>query len=124
MNKICITGRLTADPETRSYKTKDGAQGVACNFSLAVNGMRENEVDFFRCSCFGKAAELIAQYCSKGDKLTVHGSIHFSTYTNKDGMEIYTHTVNVDGFEFMSRPREEESGNRQTSQRRYSSPRR
>lgn len=107
MNQLQIIGRFTADPDIREF-TKDGDTNTCANFTLAVPGRKkEDPADFFRCAAWGSAADLIGKYCHKGDKLAVSGRISFYSYTNKDGVTVYTHTVTVEHFDFMSRPAEQ-----------------
>lgn len=70
MNSISIIGRLTRDPE--QVATKGGTEMTT--FSIAVDG-RKDEVDFFDCKSFGKTAELVAQYKSKGEQVGVTGRL-------------------------------------------------
>lgn len=103
MNQLHIIGRFTADPKIREFSNADGTNTCA-NFTLAVPGRKKDDpADFFRCTAWGSAAELIGKYCHKGEKLAVTGSISFYSYTNKDGVQIYTHSVTVEHFDFMSR---------------------
>ena len=101
MNKIVLLGRLTRDIELRQA----GETNVA-NFSLAVNRTfhRDNEpdVDFFNCVAFGKRAETLAKYVHKGNQLAVEGHVQIGQYTNKDGANVKTFDVIIDGFDFIS----------------------
>ena len=100
MNKIVLLGRLTKDIELRQA----GETSVA-NFSLAVNRTfhRDNEpdVDFFNCVAFGKRAETLAQYIHKGNQLAIEGHVQIGSYTNKDGANVKTFDVMIDGFDFI-----------------------
>lgn len=103
MNKLYIVGRFTADPEIREVDVK-GETRALTKFTLAVPGRQKDEpADFFHCTAWGGAAELIGKYCRKGDKLALCGSIRLYTYTDKDGCRVNAHDVNVETFDFMSR---------------------
>ena len=105
MNQLHIIGRFTAEPDIREFSNEGGANTCA-NFTLAVPGRKKDApADFFKCTAWGSAAELIGKYGHKGEKLAVSGSISFFSYTNPDGAQIYTHSVTVEHFEFMSAPR-------------------
>lgn len=107
MNQLHIIGRFTAEPVI-SVAPGESETRTVCNFTLAVPGRKKDDpADFFRCSAWGAAAELLSKYCHKGDKLAVSGSISFYSYTNKDGVTVYTHSVTVEHFDFMSRPAEQ-----------------
>ena len=100
MNKIVLLGRLTRDIELRQA----GETSVA-NFSLAVNRTFkrdcEPDCDFFNCVAFGKRAETLAQYVHKGNQLAIEGHVQMGQYTNKDGANVKTFDVMVDGFDFI-----------------------
>lgn len=100
MNKIVLLGRLTRDIELRQA----GETSVA-NFSLAVNRTfkrdGEPDADFFNCVVFGKRAETLAQYVHKGNQLAIEGHVQIGQYTNKDGVNVKTFEVMVDGFDFI-----------------------
>ena len=66
MNKVILVGRLTRDPELRF--AAETSKAVA-RFSLAVTRQfKRNEADFINCVAFGKQAETIAQYLTKGSQ--------------------------------------------------------
>lgn len=100
MNKIILLGRLTRDIELRQA----GETSVA-NFSLAVNRTfkrdGEPDADFFNCVALGKRAETLAQYVHKGNQLAIEGHVQMGQYTNKDGVNVKTFDVMVDGFDFI-----------------------
>ena len=99
MNKVVLIGRLTKDPELR-YAQGNGT--AVCRFTLAVNRpFKKDETDFINCISFGKAAETITQYMTKGRQLAVTGSIRTGSYDAQDGTKRYTTDVAVDGFEFV-----------------------
>lgn len=82
-NKIILVGRLTRDPET-----KFAASGTqVTSFSLAVDRdypKDSNEADFIRISTFGKTAEFVAQYMTKGRLVLVEGQLRINKW-EKDG---------------------------------------
>jgi len=105
MNKVILMGRLTRDPEVR-YSAGDNAMAIA-RFSLAVDrrrrangGADEQTADFINCVSFGKQAEFAEKYLRKGTKLLVTGRIQTGSYTNKDGVKVYTTDVVVEEQEF------------------------
>lgn len=105
MNKVILMGRLTRDPEVR-YSAGDNAMAIA-RFSLAVDrrrranaGADEQTADFINCVSFGRQAEFAEKYLRKGTKLVVTGRIQTGSYTNKDGVKVYTTDVVVEEQEF------------------------
>lgn len=104
MNKVILMGRLTKDPEVR-YSQGENAMAIA-RYTLAVdrrfgrgNG-EENSADFIGCVAFGKGGEFAEKYLHKGTKILVTGRIQTGSYTNKDGVKIYTTDVVVEDQEF------------------------
>lgn len=105
MNRVIITGRLTADPKV-TYSTGDKPTCIA-KFNLAVDRKykRDGEpnADFINCTAFGKTAELVEKYVVKGSKVGVEGHIQTGSYTNKDGQKVYTTDVMAEAIEFLER---------------------
>ena len=103
MNKVILMGRLTRDPEVR-YSQGESAMAIA-RYTLAVdrrfnrNG-DENTADFINCVAFGRAGEFAEKYFHKGIKIAVTGRIQTGSYTNKDGVKVYTTEVVVEDQEF------------------------
>ncbi len=103
MNKVILMGRLTRDPEIR-YSQGDNAMAIA-RYTLAVdrrfnrNG-DENSADFIGCVAFGKSAEFAERYLHKGTKIVATGRIQTGSYTNRDGVKVYTTDVVVEDQEF------------------------
>lgn len=102
MNKVILMGRLVRDPEVR-YSQGEKATAVArFGFAVPRKFKRDNEpdCDFINCVAFGKQAEFIEKYTYKGIKLLIEGRIQTGSYTNKDGIKIYTTDVIVESCEF------------------------
>ena len=103
MNKVILMGRLTRDPEVR-YSQGENPMAIA-RYTLAVdrrfnrNG-DENTADFIGCVAFGRQAEFAEKYLHKGIKMLVSGRIQTGSYTNKDGVRVYTTDVVVEDQEF------------------------
>ena len=108
MNQVNLRGRLTAEPEIRTYPLKDGGMGTVAAFTLAVpdrTGKRDEHnnfpADFIRCSCFGKNAEVIESFAMKGTELLVTGKLTSGSY-EKDGITVFSTEVTIQNFEFVS----------------------
>ena len=112
MQKWVATGRLTNDPTIR-YSQGDKPCCFA-KFSIAVNRRfkRENEpdADFINCTAFGKTAEVIEKYFTKGMKMEVVGEIRTGSYTNKDGAKVYTTEVAAEEVGFAESKQNGNSG--------------
>lgn len=97
LNKATLLGRITKDLNL-NY-TDNGKEYL--KFNIAVN--RENEkkeTDFINCLAWGKMAELIAKYFSKGDRILVHGMIQTGNY-EKNGVKNYTFEILVKEVNFI-----------------------
>lgn len=101
MNKWMGVGRLTRDPEVR-YTTNDkGEQMCMAKFTLAIDRRgKDAGADFISCVAFGKNAEFYEKYVHQGAKMAVSGRIQTGSYTNKEGMKIYTTDVVIEESEF------------------------
>mgnify|MGYP002510152442 FL=1 len=103
MNKVILMGRLVRDPEVR-YSQGDNATAVA-RYTLAVDRRfnRNNDdqtADFINCVAFGRSGEFAEKYLHKGTKIAITGRIQTGSYTNKDGVKVYTTDVVVEDQEF------------------------
>ncbi len=105
MNKVILCGRLTRDPEVRYSQ---GAEPMAiARYTLAVDRRRsrnndpnEQSADFISCVAFGRNGEFAEKYLKKGTKMLITGRIQTGSYTNKDGVKVYTTEVVVEEQEF------------------------
>ena len=103
MNKVILMGRLTRDPEVRDSQGEN-ALAIA-RYTLAVDRRfnrsgDENTADFINCVAFGKSGEFAERYFRKGTKILVSGRIQTGSYTNKDGVKVYTTEVVAEDQEF------------------------
>lgn len=103
MNKVILMGRLTRDPEVR-YSQGENATAVA-RYTLAVDrrynrNNDEQSADFINCVAFGRNGEFAEKYLRKGTKIAATGRIQTGSYTNKDGVRVYTTEVVVEEQEF------------------------
>ena len=108
MNKVILMGRMTRDPDVRySAGSADQQQAVA-RYTLAVdrrmrrdnNDPNAQTADFIGIVAFGKAGEFAEKYFKKGTKVIVTGRIQTGSYTNKDGVKVYTTDVVAEDQEF------------------------
>lgn len=102
MNKVVLMGRLTRDPDVRY--TQEGRPLAVARYTLAVNRRfkRDNEpdADFINCVAFGRAGEFAEKYLKQGTKIVVSGRIQTGSYTNRDGMKVYTTDVVIEEQDF------------------------
>lgn len=102
MNKVILMGRLTRDPEVR-YSAKGDSQEQMCiaRYTLAVDRRgKDAGTDFPSVVAFGKAAEFAEKYLHKGTKIVLTGRIQTGSYTNRDGVKVYTTDIVAEDQEF------------------------
>jgi single-strand DNA-binding protein len=91
LNLCVFTGRLGRDPEVKHLSSGD----AAVNISIAVgkswkdknSGEKKEQTTWVPVSYFGKTAELVGKYCTKGSQIRVTGEFSVRKYTDKDGNE-------------------------------------
>ena len=108
MNNVALIGRLVRDPELR-YTTSGMA---TASFTLAVDRRLSRQkrqeaeannqptADFIRIVAWGKTAELVANYMTKGRQIGVEGRIQTGSY-EKDGRRVYTTDVVANTITFI-----------------------
>lgn len=114
MNRVCLIGRLTKDPELRT--TKSGTNQTT--FTIAVNRRMLNEngekqADFINCVAWNKNAENIAKYFVKGKEIAIEGHIQTGSYDAFDGTKRYTTDVIVDFFDFIGNKSDVQAGDKE-----------
>ncbi len=105
INRVIISGNLTRDPELRN--TQSGM--AVLSFGVAVNDRRKNPStgewedypNFVDCTMFGARASSLANYLSKGTKVSIEGKLRWSQW-ERDGQKRSKLEVIVDELEFMS----------------------
>ena len=96
MNKIFLLGNLTRDVDLKTYQTTTVARaGIAVNRPFS----KDKAVDFFNLVAFGKTAEFMNEYLSKGSRVLVEGRLQTSTY-EKDGVKRTATDIIVENVEF------------------------
>ena len=103
-NKILLMGNLTRDPQL-SYTPN---QTAVVDFGLATNrrwtgqdGSQRDETCFVDCRAFGRLAENLNKYMSKGKPILIEGRLTFDTWTAQDGSKRSKHRVTGENFQFL-----------------------
>jgi len=87
-NKVILLGNLTRDPQMRYLPSQTAVTdfGLACNRKYKTqSGEQREEVLFVDCSAFGRTAEIINQFCTKGKPLFVEGHLKLDEWEDKNG---------------------------------------
>jgi single-strand DNA-binding protein len=110
LNKVMLIGRLTRDPEVRTFANG----GKVAKFGFAVNNRRKNaqtgqwedepvfiDVDAFNRGDFGKKADLVEQYLKKGHQVFIDGHLQLDQWTAQDGQKRSKLKVVLDDLQFL-----------------------
>lgn len=114
MNKFLGIGRLTKAPETRN-----GGDTAVTSFTLAIDrrikGKDGVDADFLNFVAFGKTAEFVEKWLSKGIKVAVEGRAQNHNYTDKNGVKRYEIHFVAEQVEFVESKRETQTSPAQDS---------
>ena len=111
LNKVMLIGRLTRDPETRTFSNG----GKVARFGFAVNNRRRNqqtgewedEPVFLDCEAFNRGetgrqmADQVQQYLTKGRQIFIEGHLRMDKWTDKEGQSRSKLVVVVDNFQYL-----------------------
>lgn len=103
MNRICLVGRLTKEPQVKSV----GASNTpVAEFGIAVNRIgKDAPSDFFNIKVWGKSADYCGQYLTKGQRVSVTGRMESREY-EKDGVKRIVWDVVADQVNGLDKPGE------------------
>jgi single-strand DNA-binding protein len=119
-NTVLLVGNLGADPELR---TANSGTDIA-SFSLGTSrpkrdndgktfkdesGFTAKETEWHRVTCFNGLGRVVAQHATKGMLVSVRGRLHYTRWTDKEGVERYGCEVIADDVQFLGRPRQNDS---------------
>src|SRR5512136_642762 len=100
VNKVILIGNLGRDPEIRYTQSGE----PIANFTLATNeswtdksGQKQERTEWHRVEVFGKTAQIVRDYLSKGRQVYIEGMIRYDEYTDKDGNKKNTTRIRVSG---------------------------
>jgi single-strand DNA-binding protein len=112
-NIVILAGNIGQDPEAR---TTNGGTKIT-HFTLATsrprytdgkpvkddNGNRVQDTEWHRITCFSGLGTTVEKYCRKGMKVLVRGRIHYTKWTDKDGVDRYGCEIVAETVDFLSR---------------------
>lgn len=101
MNRVDLIGRISNDIELRY--TQKNVEVVS--FNLAVNRDKDN-TDFIKINAFSGTAKLINDYCKKGNRIAIEGSLRTSIYEDKNGKKRIDYNVLANRVEFLESKKE------------------
>jgi single-strand DNA-binding protein len=91
MNNLTVAGQLGKDAEVRFLPNGD----PVANFSVADSQGKDKDTIWWNCQLFGKRAESLAQYLTKGQSVTITGNVSQRKYIDKNGVEKISTDVRV-----------------------------
>lgn len=104
-NKVYVAGNLTRDPQVKFLANEK----AVCEFGIAVNhkykaadGSMKEEVTFVECVAWGRTAELVGQYLTKGSGAFVEGRLKQEEWDDKEGKKQRKTKVTADSVQFTS----------------------
>lgn len=123
MNKIIVSGNLA------NVVTKKHLNNGMCvaNSTLAINtnikkqnGSKETEVCYIDITAYGKTAEILNQYTTKGTRLLIEGKLKQDIWQDSNGATKSKHYVIVERLEFLNRKTQQSNNtNQQPTQNAY-----
>ncbi|PIR73871.1 MAG: single-stranded DNA-binding protein [Candidatus Moranbacteria bacterium CG10_big_fil_rev_8_21_14_0_10_35_21] len=97
VNKVILVGRLTRDPEIRNTSSGQTVASVSLatnRFWKDKNGQKQDKTEYHNVVLWGRLAEIVGQYLTKGQEAYFEGRMETRKYTGKDGIEKrYTEVV-------------------------------
>src|SRR3954454_17573393 len=104
-NKVLLMGNLTRDPQLKYLPSQTAVAefGLACNRKFrTAQGEDREEVTFVDVTAFGKQAEVINQYMTKGKPIFIEGRLKYDTWDDKNGGGKRSKlTVVIENFQFV-----------------------
>jgi len=114
LNKATLIGNLGQDAELKYTQagTAVATVSLATNESWkdAATGQKKERVEWHRCVLWGKTAEALAEYLTKGKQVYVEGRIQTRKWKDKDGNDRYSTEIHVDKVVLLGGPGKKESG--------------
>ena len=120
-NTVLLVGNLGADPDSR---TASSGTDIA-TFSLGTSrpkrdnegktykdasGFTAKETEWHRITCFNGLGRIVAQHATKGMLVSVRGRLHYTRWTDREGIERFGSEVIADEVQFLGRPRQAGDG--------------
>jgi single-strand DNA-binding protein len=102
-NKVILIGNLGKDPEVRKLQNN-----TVASFTLATSrrfknaqGQVVSETDWHNIECWGRVAEVVAQYLHKGSKVLVEGELRYRSYKAQDGQNRNVTEIRANSMEIL-----------------------
>ena len=102
INHVTLIGRLTREPEAKTI-----GNTTLCSFSIANNksymqdGQKKEQVSYFDCKVWGKLADVLKQYGSKGKQISIEGRLEQETWDTPEGKKASKVVIKVENFQLL-----------------------
>ena len=97
VNKVILIGNLGADPEVRYMPNGNAVANISVATSEAwkdkQTGEQQERTEWHRVAFFNRLAEIVGEYCRKGSKVYVEGSLRTRKWQDQNGQDRYTTEV-------------------------------
>ncbi|HEY7810931.1 MAG TPA: single-stranded DNA-binding protein [Allosphingosinicella sp.] len=116
-NIVLLVGNLGADPELRSANNGTDIASFSLGTSRPkrdsegkiykdASGFTAKDTEWHRVTCFNGLGRIMAQHAAKGMLVSVRGRLHYTRWTDRDGIERYGSEIIADDVQFLSRARQ------------------
>ena len=111
-NIVLIVGNVGQDPIARSTQSGSTITSLSVATSRKFRNSAEElveETEWHRVTCFNGLGKTVQQYCDTGMKVLVRGRIHYTKWTDRDGVDRYSTEIIAETVDFLSRARQTEN---------------
>ena len=126
-NIVILVGNLGANPELRSASSGTDVASFSLGTSRRkrdsegktykdASGFTAKDTEWHRITCFNGLGRIIAQHATKGMLVSVRGRLHYTRWSDRDGIERYGSEVIAEDVQFLSRLRQSGAGGSQPQQ--------
>ena len=102
LNEVKLIGRVGQTPELKGDITKVVNLSLATTEKWKKDGETKEKTEWHRLVFWGKLAEIVAKYVSKGSLIYISGKLVTEKWQDKDGRDVYTTKINVRDMKMLS----------------------
>lgn len=105
MNRVCLIGNLVKTPDLRYTQNNT----PVASYTIAINNRHgeKQETDYINITTWGKRAEFVTKYFTKGQAIAITGRLKNKNYEDKNGIKHYSYEVVTEDIEFAGTKKEE-----------------
>ena len=115
-NKVILIGNITKNPEVRELSgTRIAKSGIAVNRKYKSGDEKKEETLFIDFVAFGRLAEIIGEYVTKGNPLMIEGRLKLNQW-EKDGHKMSKHEIVAENIQLLSSGQAKPAGEKDYSE--------